>query len=141
MLQEHRQVLSGESWTQGQVVLSWQDALEGGREPADGRNVVIHEFAHQLDQEKGYANGAPYLRGRESAARWADVMAREYARLQWLASQGMPSVLDAYGATAPQEFFAVASESFFEQPARLAAEHPQLYAELAAFYRLDPLGW
>lgn len=138
VLQDERRVLAGESWSRGQVILSWQDVLEGAAVDDDGRNVVIHEFAHQLDQEKGYANGAPGLGGRERYARWAAVMGREYARLQSALALGLPSLLSAYGATEPAEFFAVASEAFFEQPGRLAEGHPELYAELAAFYRVDP---
>jgi Mlc titration factor MtfA (ptsG expression regulator) len=145
VLQETRQALSGESWSNGQVVLSWQDVLEGAADPADGRNVVVHEFAHQLDQEKGYANGAPVLAGRERHRSWSTVMGREYARLQariaWEAPGAEPPLLSPYGATDPAEFFAVASEVFFERPARLAAEHPELYAELSAYYRVDPRRW
>jgi Mlc titration factor MtfA (ptsG expression regulator) len=145
VLQETRQALSGESWTNGQVVLSWDDVLQGAADPADGRNVVIHEFAHQLDQEKGYANGAPRLAGRERARRWAQVMSEEYARLQarhaWSPHPVEPPLLSAYGATDPAEFFAVASEVFFEQPSRLAAEHPGLFEELAGYYGVDPRRW
>lgn len=138
ILQEHRQVLTGESWSHGQVVLSWDDALAGGMVGDDGRNVVIHEFAHQLDQEKGYANGAP--RGAVTR-KWAEILSREYAALQQRAAMGEPTLLDPYGATAPQEFFAVASEVFFEQPAALATHHPELYAELSRYYALDPRAW
>lgn len=134
-------VLSGESWTHGQVVLSWESVLEGAALPDDGRNVVIHEFAHQLDQEKGYANGAPWLGRRDRYARWSRVMGEEYARLQYRAAAGEPSLFSAYGATSPAEFFAVASEVFFEQPREMAAMHPVLYRELAMLYRLDPGGW
>lgn len=141
VLQESRQVLSGESWSRGRVVLSWQDVLEGGAVPDDGRNVVIHEFAHQLDQEKGYGNGAPALGGRERHARWSRVLGAEFERLQVATAMGEPTLLSAYGASDPAEFFAVATEVFFEQPARLAAEHPSLYAELAGYYRVDPRSW
>ena len=145
VLQETRQALSGESWTSGQVVLSWQDVLAGGADPADGCNVVIHEFAHQLDQEKGYANGAPLLSARARYARWSEVLGREYARLQarvaWGAAETDPPLINPYGATDPAEFFAVASEVFFERPQRLAAEHPELFAELSAYYRVDPRRW
>ena len=141
ILQEQRQVLSGESWVQGQVVLSWEDVLAGARDPDDGRNVVLHEFAHQLDQEKGYANGAPWVPGRERRQRWSEVFARSYALLQARAAAGLPSLLSDYGATAPAEFFAVACEVFFERPADLALEDPQLYAELRGFLRVDPLSW
>ena len=138
VLQETRQVLSGESWTRGQVILSWEDALQGAAIDDDGRNVVIHEFAHQLDQEKGHANGAPWLGSRHRYARWAEVLGAEYARLRYEASAGQPSLLNPYGATAPAEFFAVASEVFFEQPRTMAAMHPALYEELRKAYRIDP---
>ena len=141
VLQDMRQVLSGESWSQGQVVLSWDDVLEGAADPADGRNVVIHEFAHQLDQETGTANGAPELRSRAAYSSWSQVLGEEFALLQRRAEAGQESVLSHYGATDPAEFFAVASEAFFELPQRLSQEHPALYGELRRFYGVDPLGW
>jgi Mlc titration factor MtfA (ptsG expression regulator) len=141
VLQDQRRALSGESWSQGQVILSWQDTLDGAAVIDDGQNVVVHEFAHQLDQENGDANGAPRLSGRRHYERWSKVMATEFAQLQAQAEADQPSLLSHYGATNPAEFFAVASEVFFEQPQRLAAEHPALYAELAGFYRLNPLSW
>ncbi|HET9023797.1 MAG TPA: M90 family metallopeptidase [Burkholderiaceae bacterium] len=136
-----RSVLSGESWSSGQVILSWDDALEGAARSDDAFNVVIHEFAHQLDQENGAANGAPFMRGRSRRQRWADVLGREYAALQGRIVDGQPSLIDAYGATNPAEFFAVVSEVFFERPCELAAEHPGLYAEFSRFYRVNPLSW
>ncbi|HET7729940.1 MAG TPA: M90 family metallopeptidase [Usitatibacter sp.] len=141
VLQEHRQVLTGESWSRGQVVLSWEDVATAAAGTEDGANVAIHEFAHQLDQEKGYANGAPYLGHRERYGPWSEVMGREFAQLQWNIAQGYPTLLHPYGATDPAEFFAVASEIFFGQARRLAAEHPGLYAELQRFYRVDPASW
>ncbi|AKJ29170.1 zinc-dependent peptidase [Caldimonas brevitalea] len=137
---EERQVLSGESWSQGQVVLSWQDTLAGAAIADDGRNVVIHEFAHQLDQEKGYASGAPYLDSARDYARWSRVLAAEYARLQQR-GPGEPGLLSDYAATDPAEFFAVATEVFFEQGELLAQESPALYGELSRFYRVDPASW
>jgi Mlc titration factor MtfA (ptsG expression regulator) len=136
-----RQVLAGESWERGQVVLSWQDTLEGAATPDDGQNVVIHEFAHQLDQETGVANGAPVLPRRDQYARWSQVLGAEYSRLQDCALQQEETLFSNYGASDPAEFFAVISEVFFEQPRRMADEHPALYRELAAFYGLDPLTW
>jgi hypothetical protein len=136
-----RQVLSGESWWQGQVILSWHDTLEGAARPNDGQNVVIHEFAHQLDQETGAANGAPVLARRDHYARWSQVLGAEFKDLQSRTSQAQASLFSDYGATDPAEFFAVISEVFFEQPQRMATEHPALYRELALFYRLDPLSW
>ena len=136
-----RDALSGESWSQGQVILSWQDTVAGAAEPHDGQNVVIHEFAHQLDQEKGVANGAPVLARREQYARWSQVLGAEFNALQARAAHRHNALFSDYGATDPAEFFAVISEVFFEQPQRMAAEHPDLYRELSQLYRLDPLSW
>ena len=141
VLQDQRQVLSGESWSQGQVILSWQDTVEGAAIPNDGRNVVIHEFAHQLDQETGHANGAPRLGGRARYERWSRVFEEAYRRLQQQLAFGEPSLFCAYAATNPAEFFAVASEVFFEQAERMRDESPALYRELSGFYRVDPAGW
>jgi MtfA peptidase len=141
VLQEERQALSGESWALGQVVISWEAALEGAAVIDDGRNVVIHEFAHQLDQQKGYANGAPWLGSRHRYPRWSTVMATEFARLQGEAARGEPSLFSHYGATTPAEFFAVVSEVFFEQARAMAALHPALYDELRSLYRIDPRSW
>ena len=138
VLQEERHALSGESWTHGQVVISWEDALEGAAIVDDGRNVVIHEFAHQLDQQKGYANGTPWLGRRDRYPRWSRVMSEEFARLQRQAMIGEPALFSYYGATSPAEFFAVASEVFFEQPRAMASMHPALYEELRTLYRFDP---
>lgn len=141
ILQEERRALSGESWTHGQVIISWEDALEGAAIPDDGRNVVIHEFAHQLDQQKGYANGAPWLGRRDRYPRWSQVLGQEYARLQQQAFTGEPALFSYYGATNPAEFFAVVSEVFFEQPRQMASMHPALYEELSNLYRVDPLSF
>ena len=141
VLQDQRHVLSGESWQQGQVILSWQDTVAGADVPDDGRNVVIHEFAHQLDQDNGRANGAPWLGGQRRRERWAQVLGDEFAALQRRVQNGQPSLIGDYGASDPAEFFAVASEVFFEQPQRLAAEHAALYRELSGFYRVNPLSW
>ena len=141
VLREQRHALAGESWSQGQVILSWQDVLAGAADPDDGRNVVIHEFAHQLDQQTGSANGAPLLGGRRQYRHWSGVLGAEFARLQQQAAAGQPSLLSHYGATDPAEFFAVASEVFFEQGQRLQAEHPALYQQLAQYYCLSPAQW
>jgi len=136
-----RQVLAGESWSRGQVILSWRDAREGAADARDGRNVVIHEFAHQLDQEFGHANGAPLLRHRDDYSRWSAVLGAEFERLRAGIARGEETLLDPYGATDPAEFFAVASEVFFEQAAAMADQHPALYRELREFYCIDPLSW
>ncbi len=141
LVTDEGRVHAGESWSHGQVVLSWSDVLEGAAVPDDGRNVVIHEFAHQLDQEKGHANGAPDLADFHRYPRWSSVMAQAWGELHERLRNAAPGVLDPYAATDPAEFFAVCSEAFFEQPRQLAGEHPALYGELRDFYRVDPLRW
>ncbi|MDE2081466.1 MAG: zinc-dependent peptidase [Burkholderiales bacterium] len=138
---ETRRALAGESWQQGQVLLSWDDVLAGAADPGDGHNVVIHEFAHQLDQERGRANGAPWLGGRDHYARWAAVLGAEYAALRARLARDETGAIDAYAATSPAEFFAVVSEHFFEQPQLLAQHHGALFAELARYYGVDPRDW
>ncbi|HJV71021.1 M90 family metallopeptidase [Ideonella sp.] len=138
---ERREARSGESWVEGQVILSWPDVLEGAADPGDGQNLVIHEFAHQLDQERGRATGAPFLGERARYARWAAVMSTEYRRLREQLGRGEQTLLSPYAATEPAEFFAVASEVFFEQPHAMAERHPSLYDELARYYRVDPRAW
>jgi len=138
---EQRRALSGESWSQGQVILSWDDVLAGAAHAGDGHNVVVHEFAHQLDQEKGGANGAPPLYGRARRSRWAQVLSADFEQLRAAVAREEPTLLDAYGATDPAEFFAVASETFFERPAELAQRHPALFRELGLYYRVNPLSW
>ncbi len=134
-------VHAGESWPTGAVVLAWDEVRRGAMDVAPKANVVLHEFAHQLDQEDGAADGAPLLERPSSYVTWARVFGQEYAALQERAARGQPTLLDQYGATNPAEFFAVATETFFEQPVRMRKEHPELYAELKGYYRLDPAEW
>ncbi|WP_445425515.1 M90 family metallopeptidase [Alishewanella sp. HL-SH06] len=141
LVSEQRRILSGESWQQGRVILSWQDTLAGAANPKDGHNVVIHEFAHQLDQEHGNAQGAPLLQRSRDYQQWSQVMQQAFDQLRWQLQQGQPVLIDPYAATNPAEFFAVLSEVFFEQAAELAQQHPALYQQLSYFYRLDPLSW
>lgn len=141
VMHQQRRVLAGESWGQGKVVLSWGDTLEGAANPCDGRNVVIHEFAHQLDQEKGNATGAPLLQRAADYKQWSAVLSAEFSQLQQQAALGQSSLFDHYGATNPAEFFAVVSEVFFEQPQQLSSLHPELYQQLSYYYRLNPLSW
>ncbi len=131
----------GESWKHGSVVLAWDNVKQGGMNAEDGHNVVIHEFAHQLDQEDGVADGAPILGKKSSYAVWARIMTEEYERLQSSSEHHKKSVLDEYGATNPAEFFAVATEAFFEKPLQLRKKAPDLYAELREFYNVDPGEW
>ncbi len=134
-----RQALSGESWDLGKVVISWDDVQHGGALADDGVNVVLHEFAHQLDQESGVANGAPLLAG--GYRQWSEVMGREFQQLRERAALHLPSLLDPYGAQEPAEFFAVATEVFFERGADMKRLHPELYAQLRNYYCVDTAAW
>ena len=137
MQQDH---LLGESWSNGKVILSWDDVLTGVSNFNDGHNVVLHEFAHQLDTASGAANGAPPLR-RNSYASWATVLTKEFKQLKWRRIKRHKSVMAKYGATNPAEFFAVATETFFEKPRQLYKKHPQLFEELERYYGVDPRDW
>jgi hypothetical protein len=137
VVSEQPQALAGESWAQGQVILAWTEVLAGAADPADGRNVVLHEFAHQIDQDGGDADGRPWQRDEASRQRWAAVMDEGLARLR----EAPSDTLDAYGRTDPAEYFAVASEAFFERPQALREVARPLYEELARLYRLDPAAW
>ena len=131
----------GESWQNGPVVLAWDSVKGGTLNITDARNVVLHEFAHQLDQEDGTADGAPILDRRSRYAEWARVLSREYEGLQKKKRKRKRSVLNKYGATNPAEFFAVATETFFEKPRQMEKKHPELYDELRNYYKLDPAKW
>lgn len=135
---ESEQVRLGEAWVDGVVVLSWDDVQRGAFDPRDGQNVVLHEFAHQLDQEDGAADGAPPLRNRGKYAAWSRILGHDFKELREADKAGRKTVLDGYGATNPAEFFAVATECFFEKPAKLKKKHPELYDQLRAYYHLDP---
>jgi Mlc titration factor MtfA (ptsG expression regulator) len=137
---EGEQVRLGEAWKSGVVVVSWAEVRATAEGRSHGRNLVLHEFAHQLDIEDGASDGTPVLAGRSRYACWAKVMDEEYERLGRLSALGQHTVLDPYGATNPAEFFAVATECFFEKPHALSQHHPALYAELRSFYQQDPAG-
>lgn len=128
----------GESWRHGVVVLSWDAVAAGAANRMDGQNVTLHEFAHQLDQENGVADGMPVLATPSAVRNWAAVIGRHYDDLVADAEHGRRSVLDHYGAKNKAEFFAVATETFFEQPEQLRQRHPELYDELRRFYGQDP---
>ena len=132
--------LLGESWSNGKVILSWDDVEKGAADFTDGHNVVLHEFAHQLDAESGSTNGAPPLR-RNSYKAWANVFTENFEDLRASSLRGHETVMDQYGATNPAEFFAVATETFFEKPQQLYDIHPDLYDELERYYQIDPRGW
>lgn len=135
---EGKQHRSGESWSLGNVVLSWEDVEACTSGAHTGRNVVLHEFAHQLDSESGSDEGAPALRDVSMYDEWARVLGMEYQALIDAADSGEPTLLDKYGATSPAEFFAVATECFFELPAEMTKVHPDLYHQLQLFYQQDP---
>jgi Mlc titration factor MtfA (ptsG expression regulator) len=123
----------------GSLVLAWDDVKRGAADSSDGRNLVLHEFAHQLDFEDYATDGAPALATKAEYRSWAQVMSREFAALRAADETGIPTVLDTYGAENPAEFFAVVTEAFFERPRALRAKHPELYAEFARFFRQDPI--
>jgi Mlc titration factor MtfA (ptsG expression regulator) len=136
-----QQHLLGESWDDGRVVLSWDDVRRGASDWTDGHNIVLHEFAHQLDSESGRANGAPYLGNPASYQAWSEVLSRNFQDLRLHAMYRQQTVMDPYGATNPAEFFAVATETFFEKPYQMAEYHAELYAEFLKYYRVDPREW
>ncbi|MEE4293459.1 MAG: M90 family metallopeptidase [Xanthomonadales bacterium] len=141
VVSEARRGLLGESWSSGKVILAWDDVVKGARNFVDGSNVVLHEFAHQLDTEDGSADGAPLLAGESCYRSWAAALSKEFRVLQKKARTGGRSVMDHYGATNPAEFFAVATESFFEKPEAMAERHGELFTVLHRFYGVDPREW
>lgn len=139
---QEKSVRLGESWVHGTVVLSWDSVKTGAANFNDGQNVTMHEFAHRLDQADGTSDGAPILEHSSAYASWARVLSKEYEQLQRSAGKKRrKTVLSKYGATNPAEFFAVATEAFFEKPKSLMKKHPELYEELMSFYKVDPREW
>lgn len=128
----------GLSSTGGAIALSWPDALSGSRASGDGSNVILHEFAHQLDQLDDAMDGTPALGSAAQYREWARVLSAEYDRLRRQTALGIPDLISPYAATQPAEFFAVVTELFFERPRELLAFHPALYGELSHYYRQDP---
>lgn len=137
---ERDEVRLGETWTEGSLVLSWADVVRGAEDEDDGRNVVFHEFAHQLDGQAGCMDGAPPLPDAARYRAWARVLGGAYAELVDSVRAGEEELLDGYGATHPAEFFAVATELFFERPRAMRRRYPRLYEQLAGFYGQDPAG-
>lgn len=131
----------GESWEKGTVILSWKHSLRGPAIANDGQNLVIHEFAHQLDQWDGAADGAPLKGFVNEHKDWSKNFQEAYDKHGKLLKSGRKLVIDAYGATNPAEFFAVSTETFFEKPRKLSKRYPDIYKELKNFYQLDPLSW
>ena len=139
--ESHSIIRLGESWGGGTIVLSWSHSRHGAVNFEDGQNVVLHEFAHQLDQDGGAADGVPVLNSTSSYASWGILMALEYDKLVRRAMKKQKSVMDKYGATNEAEFFAVSTESFFEKPRQMNKKHPELYAALEKYYGLNSLEW
>jgi len=138
--EEGKQARAGETArTMGSMVLAWDAVKSGAADPSDGKNVVLHEFAHQLDYENFAADGTPALATRQQQLAWREVMRTEFASLRAAEATGIPTLLDTYGATNAAEFFAVSIEAFFERPMMLRAQHPRLYSELQNYFRQDPV--
>jgi Mlc titration factor MtfA (ptsG expression regulator) len=130
--------LLGEARPRGPVVIVWDRALAQARFPGRGHNVVFHEFAHKIDMADGAANGTPRMTDRESYRRWVEVCTREFEAVRQAAAEGTPTLLRDYAGTNPAEFFAVATEAFFDIPVSLEEARPELYGVLREFYRQDP---
>lgn len=142
VVSDRREARSGEAWYRGPVILSWEDVWEDAHRVGPPGNVVLHEFAHQLDMVNGHlVDGTPPLRNQTEFDRWVRVMTREFETLRQRCRERQPGVLDCYGAQDPAEFFAVATETYFERPRALQQQHPELYDELRTFYVLDPATW
>ena len=152
VVERRRRDLSGEAWEASRIILSWEDVLESARFPGEGYNVALHEFAHYLDAEgRGLAappaSGAGGLGTRVPAARiraieaWSADMAREFEALRAALERDEDTFLDPYAAEDEKEFFAVATEDFFERPRELATGQPRLYGLMREFYGLDPAAW
>ena len=141
VVHESNSALLGESWTRGPVVLSWDHALHGGLDADDGQNVVIHEFAHQLDALPGHTNGIPILRKEQAYTGWESAMLDAYESHVERVQSGYRTLIDPYGATNHQEFLAEAIVTFFERGHALKQEEPALYAQLSQLMALDPAVW
>lgn len=142
-LVEHQDLSTraGESWVRGPIVLSWKDVARGSRHPRDGHNVVLHEFAHKLDEQNNIMDGLPVLKDKSQYEEWTKVFREEYKALKIRSKYGKNKVLDEYGTVSPPEFFAVVTESFFEKPKRMKKQLPALYRQLEIYYSVDPADW
>jgi len=132
---------AGEAWQGGQVVLSWQDVRRDSRNPDDGRNLIIHEFAHCLDGLDGEMGGSLTFDDPATTLRWKHVCNSEFEALSAAAQRGQSTLLDYYGATNQAEFFAVCSETFFERPRQFKLRHSELFDLLVEYYHIDPVKW
>jgi hypothetical protein len=132
---------AGTAHLRGPIELAWDQTLGGAMNIEDGRNVVLHEFAHKLDLLDGWADGTPPMKSRETFDHWVAVMTEHYEQMAAMARAGRRTLLDKYGLTNPAEFFAVATETFFEKPTRMHRELPELYNALQNYYHQDPADW
>ena len=135
IVHEYDDVLSGEAWEGGPLIVSWHDVKMAG----DGYNVVIHEFAHKLDMLNGDADGMPALHSDLDASEWETIFFAAYDDFCARVDSGEETLIDPYASETPGEFFAVLSESFFEIPDVVAGEYTDLYDLLRRYYRQDPL--
>lgn len=138
---ESETVRTGESWNRGPVVLSWAHSMAGSLNDNDGQNVVLHEFAHQIDDMSGHTNGIPLLGRDQSFAEWERAFLTAFATHVSEVERGKNTVIDPYGAEGHEEFFAASVEVFFERPRALKGEAPGVYEQLSRLFRLDPVTW
>jgi Mlc titration factor MtfA (ptsG expression regulator) len=131
----------GESWENGTVILAWDSVRRGAANIFDGHNVTFHEFAHQLDSRDGDTDGVPLLPSEAAYQSWAMVLGEHCNQFIDRVQRRQKTILDPYGATNPAEYFAVATEAFFEKPRQLKKKQTGLYEELQSFYQLDPADW
>ncbi|HET6629050.1 MAG TPA: M90 family metallopeptidase [Woeseiaceae bacterium] len=136
-----RDARAGESWPGGPVILSWRDVLDTIAGEADGQNVVLHEFAHKLDEENPDIEGLPVLASAAHYREWEEVMTRAWDSLEETIARHARPAIDDYALTSPAEFFAVATEAFFEQPAAMRQQFPEVYEQLRKYFCVDPASW
>jgi len=139
LVSHEARALSGESWSRGAVILSWDDVASELGDASSAHNVVLHEFAHKLDMLNGSANGMPALHAEMDWQQWTAAFSDAFEHLQQQLSHHHKPAIDAYGAASPAEFFAVVSECFFSDPQRLLEHFPEVYAQLVLFYRQDTM--
>lgn len=130
-----REVRAGESWGHGTLLLSWREVIEGAADPGDGHNLIFHEFAHKLDEETGESNGSPILPNPERQKAWERAFSNAFETVRRAIDHGSTiGPFNPYAGTSPAEFFAVATELFFERPGALRAFDHELYQQLEWFY-------
>lgn len=130
--------ITGQAFESGLLILVWSAVVQSMEKAGYGYNVVYHEFAHQLDMQDGIADGTPRLSNRDKYRNWIKICSHEYLKLLKDVETGKRTFLDEYGATDEAEFFAVATEHFFDQPVQMLKKAPALYGVLRDYYRQDP---